>query len=247
MPAAGADGTLGHVPGPVFLITGASGGIGTATARAAAAAGYRLVLTGRRRDRLDRLAAELGGPDRALAVACDVSDWDQLQDLRDRAHDAFGRLDVAFANAGVSGFTSFTGNGGVPPGQWHEMVGANVLGTALTARAMLPALAAVPGHLVLTGSVAGRVLRPGSLYSATKWAVTALAASIRAECVGSGIRVTLIQPGLTDTGQLGHDRRADPKLAAADVARAVMYAVSQPAGVDVGEIVIRPVGQDPFR
>jgi NADP-dependent 3-hydroxy acid dehydrogenase YdfG len=95
--------------------------------------------------------------------------------------------------------------------------------------------------------VAGRVLRPGSLYSATKWAVTALAASIRAECVGSGIRVTLIQPGLTDIGQLGEDRRADPKLAAADVARAVMYAVSQPAGVDVSEIVIRPVGQDPFR
>jgi NADP-dependent 3-hydroxy acid dehydrogenase YdfG len=105
----------------------------------------------------------------------------------------------------------------------------------------------VPGHLVITGSVAGRVIRPGNLYSATKWAVSALAASIRAECVGSGVRVTLIQPGLTDTGEIAADRRDDPALAPADVARAVMYAVSQPAGVDVSEIVIRPVGQDPFR
>ena len=205
------------------------------------------MLAGRRRDKLDALAAELGGPDRALAVPCDVSDWDQLQELVGRGHDAFGRLDVAFANAGVSGATSFTGNGGAPPGQWHEMVSVNVLGTALTARAVLPALAMVPGHLVITGSVAGRVIRPGNLYSATKWAVSALAASIRAECVGSGIRVTLIQPGLTDTGEIAADRRDDPALAPADVARAVMYAVSQPAGVDVGEIVIRPVGQDPFR
>jgi NADP-dependent 3-hydroxy acid dehydrogenase YdfG len=127
------------------------------------------------------------------------------------------------------------------------MVGVNMLGPALTARAVLPQLARVRGHLLLTGSVAGRVLRPGSLYSATKWAVTALAASIRAECVGTGVRVTLIQPGLTEAGPISPERQGDPKLAAEDVARAVLYAVSQPAGVDVSEIVIRPVGQDPFR
>ncbi|MDX6393052.1 MAG: hypothetical protein QOJ73_4115 [Streptosporangiaceae bacterium] len=231
----------------VFLITGASEGIGAATARAAAAAGYRLILAARRRDKLDALATELGGPDRALAIPCDISDWAQLQELVSRGQDAFGRLDVAFANAAIAVTTSFTGGGGAPPSEWAEMVRVNVLGTALTARAALPALAMVPGHLVITGSVAGRVIRPGNLYSATKWAVSALAASIRAECVGSGVRVTLIQPGLTDTGEIAADRRDDPALAPADVARAVMYAVSQPAGVDVSEIVIRPVGQDPFR
>ena len=89
--------------------------------------------------------------------------------------------------------------------------------------------------------------RTGSLYSATKWAVSALAASIRAECVGTGVRVTLIQPGLTDAGLPGPGRQDDPKLAPADVAGAVMYAVGQPAGVDVSEIVLRPAGQDPFR
>ena len=91
------------------------------------------------------------------------------------------------------------------------MVQTNVLGTALTARAVLPVLAETGGHLLLTGSVAGRVLVPGSLYSATKWAVSALAASIRAECVGTGVRVTLIQPGLTDTGPVSPGREADPQ------------------------------------
>jgi NADP-dependent 3-hydroxy acid dehydrogenase YdfG len=235
------------VPDPVFLITGASGGIGAATARAAAGAGYRVVLTGRRPDPLRALAADLGGPRRALPVCCDVSEWDQLLALVGEVDGTLGRLDVVFANAGWSAPTSFLGRDGLPPGEWHGLVATNVLGPALTARAVLPALTRSRGHLLLTGSVAGRVTRPGSLYSATKWAVSALAASIRAECVGTGVRVTLIQPGLTDTGPLGPERQADPKLAPADVAGAVMYAVGQPAAVDVSEIVIRPVGQDPFR
>jgi NADP-dependent 3-hydroxy acid dehydrogenase YdfG len=231
----------------VFLITGASRGIGAATARAAAAAGYRVVLAARQPGPLAALAAELGGPPRAVPVSCDVADWAQLQNLTAEVQRTLGRLDVAFANAAVVVDTSFLGRGGRPPGEWAEMVGVNVLGPALTARAVLPMLAATRGHLLLTGSVAGRVLRPGSLYSATKWAVSAMAASIRAECVATGVRVTLIQPGLTDTGPVSPGREADPKLAPGDVARAVMYAVGQPAGVDVSEIVIRPVGQDPFR
>jgi NADP-dependent 3-hydroxy acid dehydrogenase YdfG len=235
------------VPDPVFLITGASRGIGAATARAAAAAGYRVVLAARQPGPLAAMAAELGGPPRAVPVSCDVADWARVQNLTAEVQRTLGRLDVAFANAAVAVPTSFLGRGGRPPGEWAEMVGANVLGPALTARAVLPMLAATGGHLLLTGSVAGRVLRPGSLYSATKWAVSAMAASIRAECVGTGVRVTLIQPGLTDTGPVSPGREADPKLAPGDVARAVLYAVSQPAGVDVSEIVIRPVGQDPFR
>jgi NADP-dependent 3-hydroxy acid dehydrogenase YdfG len=235
------------VPDRVFLITGAAGGIGAATARAAARAGYRVVLTGRRPGPLRELAAGLGGPPRAQHASCDVSDWDQLLALVREVLGTLGRLDVVFANAGWSAPTSFLGEDGLAPGQWHGLVATNVLGPALTARAVLPALARSGGHLLLTGSVAGRVTRPGSLYSATKWAVSALAAGIRAECVGTGVRVTLIQPGLTGAGPAGPGREADPKLAPADVAAAVMYAVGQPAGVDVSEIVIRPVGQDPFR
>jgi NADP-dependent 3-hydroxy acid dehydrogenase YdfG len=235
------------VPDPVFLITGASGGIGAATARAAARAGYRVAVAGRRPGPLRELAAELGGPARALPVRCDVCDWEQQVALVSEVLGALGRLDVVFANAGWSAPTSFLGEDGLFPGEWHRMVATNVLGPALTARAALPALARSGGHLLLTGSVAGRVTRPGSLYSATKWAVSALAAGIRAECVGTGVRVTLIQPGLTDAGPAGPGRQADPRLAPADVAAAVMYAVSQPDGVDISEIVIRPVGQDPFR
>ncbi len=242
-----ASGYPDRVPDPVFLITGASQGIGAATARAAAAGGYRVVLTARRPGPLADLAAELGGPPRAVPVACDIADWAQLRNLTAEVRRTLGRLDVALANAAVSMDTSFLGRGGRPPGEWAEMVQTNVLGTALTARAVLPLLAETGGHLLLTGSVAGRVLRPGNLYSATKWAVSAMAASIRAECVGTGVRVTVIQPGLTDTGPVSPGREADPKLAPADVARAVLYAVSQPAGVDVSEIVIRPTGQDPFR
>lgn len=235
------------MPDPVFLITGASRGIGAATARAAAAAGYRVVLAARRPGPLAELATELGGPPRAVPVSCDVGDWAQVQDLVATLRSTLGRLDVALANAADTLDTSFLGRGGRPPADWAAMVQTNVLGTALTARAVLPMLAGTGGHLLLTGSVAGRVLRPGSLYSATKWAVSAMAASIRAECVGTGVRVTLIQPGLTSTGPVSPGREADPKLDPADVARAVLYAVGQPAGVDVSEIVIRPTGQDPFR
>jgi NADP-dependent 3-hydroxy acid dehydrogenase YdfG len=232
---------------PVFLITGASRGIGAATARLAAEAGYRVVLVARDENRLAGLAAELGQRDRVWPVSCDVTDWPQLSGLVARVLDAWGRLDVVFANAGASVVTSFLGEGGAPPEEWRDMVLANVYGPALTARATLPALVASGGHLVLTGSAAGRGVRPGNLYSATKWAVTGLAQNIRAECVGTGVRVTLIQPGLVDTGGIPAERSGDPKLEPTDIARAVLYAVGQPATVDVNEILVRPVGQEPHR
>ena len=231
----------------MFLITGASRGIGAATARLAAESGYRLVLVARDQHRLADLATQLGGPDRTLPISCDVTDWEQLSGLVTRVQDTWGRLDVVLANAGSSVVTSFLGTHGAPPEQWRDMVLANVYGPALTARATLPALVASGGHLVLTGSAAGRGVRPGNLYSATKWAVTGLAQSIRAECVGTGVRVTLVQPGLVDTGGIPPERSQDPKLDPADIARAVLYAISQPTTVDVNEILIRPVGQDPHR
>lgn len=231
----------------VFLITGAGRGIGAATARLAAEAGYRLVLAARDASALAVLAARLGGPDRVWAASCDVRVFDQVAALVGRVEDEWGSLDVVFANAGASVDTSFTTTDGAPPAEWSDMVLTNVCGPAFTARAAMPALMRHGGHLVLTGSAAGRGVRPGSLYSATKWAVTGLAQAIRAECVGTGVRVTLLQPGLTDTGGIPPSRAADPKLAPEDVARAVLYAVGQPPTVDVNEILIRPVGQDAYR
>ena len=223
---------------PVFLITGASTGIGAATARHAAQAGHRLVLAARSVDKLEALAGELGGPERAIAVGCDVTQWDDQETMAAAALSAFGRIDVVFANAGFGagrGFQSET------PEQWKRMVLTNVYGPALTIRATVDALRASTGHLLLTGSVAGRRALPGSLYSCTKWAVTAMGEAARQELDGTGVRVTLIEPGMVDTPFF--DNRPTGALEADDIARAVMYAVSQPPHVDVSEMLIRPTAQ----
>jgi NADP-dependent 3-hydroxy acid dehydrogenase YdfG len=227
------------MPEPVFLITGASSGIGAATARQAAAAGYRLVLAARSRDRLTELAEEIGGEDRALAVGCDVSEWEQQEAMVKETLSRFGRLDVVFANAGFGAARGFLKE---TPEHWRSMVLTNVYGAALTIRATLPALKEARGHLLLTGSVAGRRALPGSLYSATKWAVTAMGEAARQELNGTGVRVTLIEPGMVDTPFFSE--RPSQALDPDDVARAVMFAVSQPAHVDVNEILVRPTAQD---
>jgi NADP-dependent 3-hydroxy acid dehydrogenase YdfG len=226
------------MPDPVFLITGASSGIGAATARRAAREGYRLVLAARSEGKLTALADELGGAERAVALRCDVTSWDDQQRMAAAALDAFSRLDVVFANAGFGaprGFLEST------PEHWREMVLTNVYGAALTIRATLPALRESRGHFLLTGSVAGRRGVPGSLYSCTKWAVTAMGEALRQELDGSGVRVTLIEPGMVDTPFF--DNRPQNALEADDIARAVMYAVGQPEQVDVNEILVRPTAQ----
>ena len=227
----------------VLLITGASSGIGAATARRAAEEGYRLALGARREDRLRALAGELGGAQRALGVRCDVSDWEDNQALVRAALDAFGRIDAVFANAGFGATRGFLEES---VEHWRSMVLTNVLGTALTIRATLPHLLDRGiGHYLITSSVAGRRALPGSLYSATKWATTAIGEALRAELRqmhdNSGIRVTLIEPGMTDTEFF--DQRPQNALADDDLARAAMYALSQPEGVDVNEILIRPSSQ----
>jgi NADP-dependent 3-hydroxy acid dehydrogenase YdfG len=226
------------MPNPVFLITGASSGIGAATARHAAAAGYRVVLAARSTDRLEALVDELGG-DRALAVRCDVTEWSEQQAMVEATLSRFGRLDVAFANAGFGATRGFL-NESVE--HWRSMVLTNVYGAALTVRASLSALTESRGHLLLTGSVAGRRALPGSLYSATKWAVTAMGEAARLELNDTGVRVTLIEPGMVDTPFFSGGISPDA-LKPDDVARAVMFAVSQPAHVDVNEILIRPTAQ----
>jgi NADP-dependent 3-hydroxy acid dehydrogenase YdfG len=222
----------------VLLITGASSGIGAATARHACAEGWRVVLAARRQELLDGLAEELGGPDRALAVRCDVTDWEDQQRMVADALSAFGRIDVAFANAGFGGPRGFLSD---TPEHWRAMILTNVYGAALTLRATLPAVTESRGHLLLTSSVAGRRVLPGSLYSCTKHAVTAMGEAARQDVHGSGVRVTVIEPGMVDTPFF--EQRPKDALLEDDVARAVMYAVSQPQHVNVNEILVRPTGQ----
>lgn len=227
---------------PVLLITGASSGIGAATARAAAPR-YRLVLAARRLEELESLAAELGGEQRAIAVRCDVTEWDQVQALAATALERFGRIDAVFANAGFGAARGFLEES---VEHWRSMILTNVYGTALTIRATLPhLLERGDGHFLVTSSVAGRRALPGSLYSATKWATTAIGESLRQELRqmhdNHGIRVTLIEPGMTDTPFF--DNRPQNALEDADIARAVMFALEQPEHVDVNEILVRPTSQ----
>ncbi len=228
---------------PVLLITGASSGIGAATARAAAP-DYRLVLAARRAEELEALAEELGGPERAIAVPCDVTEWDQVQALAAAALDRFGRIDAVFANAGFGATRGFLEES---PEHWRSMVLTNVYGVALTIRATLPhLLERGDGHFLVTSSVAGRVALPGSLYSATKWAATAIGESLRAELrqmhQNSGIKVTLIEPGMVDTPFFDNSP-GETALRDTDIAKAVIYALEQGPGVDVNEILIRPTVQ----
>ena len=222
----------------VLLITGASSGIGAATARHASADGWRVVLAARSQERLEELAEKLGGSDRALAVPCDVTAWEDQQRLVTTTLSAFGQIDAAFANAGFGGPRGFLKD---TPEHWREMVLTNVYGTALTLRATIPALTESRGHLLLTSSVAGRRVLPGSMYSCTKHAVTAMGEAVRQDLNGTGVRVTLIEPGMTDTPFF--DNRPTDALQDEDIARAVIYAISQPPHVDVNEILVRPVAQ----
>jgi NADP-dependent 3-hydroxy acid dehydrogenase YdfG len=224
---------------PVMIITGASSGIGAATARHAAEAGWRVVLGARSEDKLRSLASELGGDDVAIARRCDVTDWDDQQALVAAALDTFGRLDAMFANAGFGAKRGFLEES---VEFWKSMIDTNVYGTALSIRAALGHFRGDGrGHFVLTSSVAGRRALPGSLYAATKWAVTAMGEALRQEVSDSDIRVTLIEPGAVDTPFF--DNRPQGALGPDDIARAVMYAVSQPPHVDVNEILVRPVRQ----
>jgi NADP-dependent 3-hydroxy acid dehydrogenase YdfG len=228
---------------PVLLITGASSGIGAATARAATA-DYRLVLAARRLDELEQLATELGGPERALAVRCDVTEWDQVEAMTAAALAHFGRIDAVFANAGFGAKRGFLEES---PEFWRSMVLTNVYGAALTIRATLPhLLERGDGHFLITSSIAGRRALPGSLYSATKFAATAIGESLRGELRqmhgNTAIKVTLIEPGMTDTPFFDNSP-GDAALRDSDIAKAVIYALEQGPGVDVNEILIRPTSQ----
>jgi NADP-dependent 3-hydroxy acid dehydrogenase YdfG len=224
---------------PVLAITGASTGIGAATARRAVEFGYRVVLGARSEDKLAALRDELGGEDKAIALRCDVTSWEDQQALVRTALDRFGRMDVLFANAGFGAKRGFLEES---VEQWKAMIDTNVYGAALSIRAALGHFKAEGrGHLVLTSSIAGRRALPGSLYSATKFAVTAMGYALQQEVADTDIKVTLIEPGMVDTPFF--DNRPSGALEADDIARAVMFALTQPPHVDVNEILVRPIHQ----
>ena len=224
---------------PVLLITGASSGIGAATARHAVAAGWRVLLAARSEDKLQSLAAELGGEESAAALRCDVTSWHDQQAAVATALERFGRLDASLANAGFGAKRGFLEES---VEHWKAMVDTNVYGCALSIRAALTHFREQnAGHMLLMSSVAGRRALPGSLYAATKWAVTAMGEGLRAEVADSPIRVTLIEPGMVDTPFF--ENRPNGALEPDDVARAIGYALAQPAHVDVSEVLIRPVNQ----
>jgi NADP-dependent 3-hydroxy acid dehydrogenase YdfG len=224
---------------PVLIITGASTGIGAATARRAVEFGQRVVLAARSEDKLEALAEELGGGEHALAVRCDVTSWDDQQALVQAALDRYGRMDSYFANAGFGAARGFLEES---VEHWKSMIDTNVLGAALSIRASLGHFKEQGrGHLLLTSSIAGRRVLPGSLYSATKHAVTAMGEALRQEVADTDIKVTLIEPGMVETPFF--DNPVSGGLQADDIARAVMFALTQPPHVDVNEILVRPIHQ----
>jgi NADP-dependent 3-hydroxy acid dehydrogenase YdfG len=223
----------------VLLITGASSGIGEETARQAVAAGWRVALAARSQDKLETLATELGGPDSAIALRCDVTEWADQQAMVAATIEQLGQVDAVFANAGFGAKRGFLEE---TPEKWRDMVLTNVYGCALTIRAVLPhMLERSSGHILLTSSVAGRVALPGSLYSATKWAVSAMGEALRQEVSQTPLKTTLIEPGMVDTPFF--DNPVPHGLKAEDIGRAVMYALSQPPHVDVNEVLVRPISQ----
>jgi len=223
------------------LITGGTSGIGLATARGLLSKGLAVTITGRSHSRLDSALGTLSEVSpRVRGVIADAADWDALSHAVASHTEEYGGLDVAIANAG------FTSDGDLlsgDPTQWASMVATNVLGPALLIKAAGPHLISSRGLLILIGSVAGRTHRAGSLYGPTKRAVAGLAESARLQLTSDGVRVTLIEPGMTQTPFWTSAQPPDWSLDATSLAAAISWVVDQPAGVDVNDIVVRPVGQ----
>jgi len=219
-----------------LLITGASSGIGAATAREAVAQGWNVALVARSADKLETLAEELG--DRALAIEGDVTDLAAVEDAVARTTAQFGGLDAAFANAGRGLKTAGTEKADAD--DLRGLIELNILGLLHTARAALPELRKTKGHLVLTGSAAGRRHIAGSVYGATKWFVHGYGGNMSEEMREWGGRCTVIAPGMVDTPFF--DEAKPDKLKPEDIAEAVLFALTRPAHADVREVFVMPTG-----
>ena len=235
--------------GPVAVITGASSGIGAATARALAAHGYRLALLARRMDRLEQLAAELGPT--AVAIAADVTDRSALVAAADQVHQGFGGADLLVNNAGLMLLGPFSS---AQRGEARRMVEVNLLGAMTATEVFLDQLRDGGGDLVNISSVAGRTARAGNAaYAATKWGMNGWSEALRQE-LQPDIRVTLIEPGAVATELTDHitDRAAKQgaeqlyaqlAITAEDVAKVIAFAVTRPRRMTLNEILLRPTSQ----
>jgi NADP-dependent 3-hydroxy acid dehydrogenase YdfG len=246
--------------GTVALVTGASSGIGEATASALAAEGAAVALVARRRDRLDALAERIAGSAKALVVEADVTDHAQAERAVEQAVSELGRLDILVNNAGVMLLGPIVG---APIDEWRRMVDLNLLGLLYCTHSALPhLLAAAEGEprsvadVVNLSSVAGRIPRLNNgVYTATKHAIGAFSESLRQEVTARHVRVTLIEPGATATELASHNRPEILEgmaqtfagieiMQAEDIAESIRYAVTQPRRVVVNEILVRPTEQE---
>ncbi len=242
--------------GSVALVTGASSGIGEATAWALAGRGIRVAVAARRVDRLEALVERIeqaGGE--AIALGADVTDEQQVQALVHRIQERWGRLDILVNNAGLMLLGPIAG---ADTEDWRRMISTNVLGLLYTTHAALPIMQTQgSGHIVNISSLAGRTVRAGSaIYNVTKWGVGAFSEALRRECVQDHIRVTVIEPGMVETDLASHITNTAARenalrrkqntvpLQREDIANAIVYAVTQPLYVNVDEILLTPTAQE---
>lgn len=239
----------------VAVVTGASSGIGEATAIALAEIGAKVAVVARRGDRLESVVKRItdsGG--QALPIVADVADETQARNMISKTQAEFGRVDILVNNAGVMLLGMIDG---ADTEDWRRMVNTNILGLLYATHAALPIMKSQgEGHIVNISSVAGRVAQAGAgVYNATKWAVCGLSEALRQEVHSDKIRVTIIEPGAVATELTNHitDSKAQERinkwiesikpLESEDIAAAIVYAVSQPLHVNVNEILIRPTDQ----
>ena len=219
----------------VLLITGASSGIGEATARKAAHEGMKLILTARRKDKFDALVKEFG-EDNAVGIAADAGNYNELEQAVKQGIDKFGQLDAVFANAGTGVSTPGTEEGDAE--EWKQMVDVNINGLLYTAKLTLPHLRKTTGHFLMTGSAAGRITLKGSVYGATKWFVHGFAQNLAEEMKEWNGRCTTIAPGMVNTPFF--DEPKPDKLDPDDVADAVLYAINANPRNCVREVFLMP-------
>jgi NADP-dependent 3-hydroxy acid dehydrogenase YdfG len=244
---------MGIPEGAVAIVTGASSGIGAATAAALAKAGARVVLAARRKDRLESLAGQIGA-DKCLVLQADVSTEAETGRIATQTMEKWGRIDILVNNAGVMMLGPVAE---AATADWRKMFDLNVLGLMYMTHAVLPTMKTQKrGHIINISSVSGRVVSARSaVYSATKFAVGAFSEGLRQELIKEGVRITAIEPGAVATELADHITDAAVQssvrqwvasltpLAAEDIAAAVLYAASQPPHVGVNEILLRPAEQ----